>query len=116
MEWKLSSGKPFTRPELMEDAQWLLLLVGALQIQVALIIAILAREFTVEAMVFAAIGLIFILLALLRVYWARFIAMLIWTGALSADFMMRRNIISIFFILVGVLLLYRMIRFRNCNG
>ena len=110
---KIFGGKTRTRQELMEDAKWLLLLVGALQIQLGLVIAILARVFIIESIVFTAIGLGFVLLAMIRMYWGRFFAMLVWTAALIADFYLRHNPFSIFFILVGLLLIYRMIRFRN---
>ena len=115
MDLKARFGKSFTRQELMQDAQWLLLLIGALQIQLGLIIAVLARAFIVESIVFAAIGFVFVLLAMIRMYWARFAAMLIWTGALVVDFYLRRNPFAVFFIIVGILLVYRMVRFRNQN-
>lgn len=115
MDWKALFGKTYTRRELMQDAQWLLLLIGALQIQLALIIAIIAKAFIVDSIIFAAIGFGFALLSLIRIYWARFASMLIWTGAFIADYYLRQNPFSIFFIIAGVLLIYRMIRFRGQN-
>ena len=110
---KLFSGKTYTREGLMTDAQWLLLLLGALQIQLALVIAILNHAFIFESLVFSGIGLFFTLLSLIPNYWGRFLAMLIWTVAISADFYMRHNIFSVFFIFAGLTTVYRMIRFHK---
>ncbi len=95
----------------MVDSQWLLFLVAAFQIQLGLIIAILIRAFIWESILFLLIGTAFALLALIPRYWGRFLAMLIWTFTLIVDFCLRRNPFSVFFIGIGLLTVYRMIRF-----
>ena len=100
----------------MADSQWLLLLAGALETQLGLVIAILARTFTWDAIMSLLIGTAFIFLALIPRYWGRFLAMLIWTSALLVDFYLRRNPFSIFFIVIGLLTIFRMIRFWRSSS
>ena len=106
-------NKVHTRKEVMDDALWLILLVAVLQWQLALVIAILAKAFTPESIFFVGSGLFFLLLAVIPGYWGRFVALVLWTGVLGFDFYLRSNPFSLFFILFGFVLLYRIIRFRK---
>src|SRR3989338_7212003 len=101
-------AKEYTREEVQLDAKWLMLLTSATQIMLSFVIANQAGSFTESSILFASIGVFFLVLGLIRNYWVHLVGIVLWTLLLGYDFYLRGNLFLIFFIFIGFMLWYRM--------
>lgn len=100
----------YSRDQSSEDVKWLLLLAGAVAVQMGLLKIILSLESGVQILWG---GLILIVLTAIPFFWTRLLILALLTAAAGWDYALRKNPFSILFILVGIYHMYYMIRCWN---
>jgi len=93
----------------MEDVKWLLLLAGAIFVQMALFKAF---ESLPSGAPFLCVAAVFVAIAVAPYFWPRSALMLVWTLGMIGDFALRANPFSLAFAGVGGYHLYRLLRAR----
>ena len=110
--------RTYTREDPLVESKWLLLFVGAASFQISLFLAIQStgQEGAMNPLVYgeALLGVIYTLIALIPVYWLRFVFLFVWLADLVAtNFIVHFNPLAIFFIVVAVYFVYKMVRYAR---
>jgi hypothetical protein len=93
----------------MNDAKWMLCFMAGNVLLIGLVRAIFSLE---QGLIPVLIGAAFLIPALVPVYFLRLGAFIVITGLLWVDFVMRHNLFSIVYSLIGVYHVYLLIRWR----
>ena len=103
----------FTRDEINEGTKWILFFAGACYLQAGLMGFAQGSQ---TAWMLTALGAGILVLASVRFYVVRLLALIAWTAFLAFDYMTRQNLFAVAFFVVCVFHLYKMIRHRKTKS
>lgn len=101
---------PFARDEIKEGVRCVLRFAGACYLQAALVKFVQSQP---SAWLLLGVAAVVLGLSAVRVYFILLLAITGWTVFLVLDFLLRANPFSVFFAVIGVFHIYKMLRWRT---